>query len=58
MVKLTEIFAQVAGLTLEEIAATFGDHVAVEFSSINVDQVSIEKVAATHLETQVPEKLV
>jgi hypothetical protein len=45
-------------LTLEEVAAKFGDHVAVEFSAIDVDQVAIEKLTASHVESFEPEKAV
>ncbi|KEF55574.1 uncharacterized protein A1O9_08324 [Exophiala aquamarina CBS 119918] len=42
---------ETAGLTLEEIAAKFGDHVAVEIENINVDLVEVEKSDNTHVET-------
>jgi hypothetical protein len=35
---------------LEEIAAQFGDHVAVEISAIDVDRVEIEKTPAQQVE--------
>ncbi|KAK5268355.1 hypothetical protein LTR99_004241 [Exophiala xenobiotica] len=41
---------ETAGLTLEEIAAQFGDHVAVKISDIDVDQVMIEKSDDKHVE--------
>lgn len=41
---------QTAGFTLEEIAAKFGDHVAVNISEIDIDNIEIEKKADKHVE--------
>ncbi|EXJ63253.1 uncharacterized protein A1O5_11574 [Cladophialophora psammophila CBS 110553] len=42
---------ETTGLTLEEIAAKFGDHVAVEISAIDINQVEIEKTDGQHVES-------
>jgi hypothetical protein len=42
---------QTAGLTLEEIGAKFGDHVAVEISAIDVDQIEFEKTGDKQVES-------
>ncbi|KAK5047279.1 hypothetical protein LTR84_006801 [Exophiala bonariae] len=42
---------ETAGLTLEEIAAKFGDHVAIEIKNIDVDLVDMEKSKNKHVET-------
>ncbi|KAI1618897.1 general substrate transporter [Exophiala viscosa] len=41
---------ETAGLTLEEVAAKFGDHVAVDMSTIDIDHIEIEKTADAHVE--------
>ncbi|OAG34090.1 hypothetical protein AYO21_11759 [Fonsecaea monophora] len=42
---------ETAGLTLEEIAAKFGDHVAVEICAIDVNKLEFEKTGEKRVET-------
>ncbi|KIW74526.1 hypothetical protein Z517_11296 [Fonsecaea pedrosoi CBS 271.37] len=42
---------ETAGLTLEEIAARFGDHVAVEISAIDVNKLEFEKTGEKRVES-------